>query len=165
MSVASPAASPAASPLTCTSGPSATSQATAATPREPAGVSIASGLCLNPSWPTHTSGEAANLQELANQVQVILHLNRAALDRLFALWKTLTEINADEIGDWAFEATVSVTATAPIAVPTVRSLLATVYTDGDVLVGVAFEGIDSALWLIERVDLNDMDSLRLGPRP
>jgi hypothetical protein len=77
----------------------------------------------------------------------------------------LMAIEADEIGDWAFEATCTASAKSDdgsLAVPSVISLEATVFASGDVFIGIHFEGVESALWIVEPIDLNLIDSVRAG---
>lgn len=126
--------------------------------REPAplekNVEIVSGLGLNPAWPASQSEGAEALSHLASCVKVRLVMDNALLARLFDLWNAAVFTKADEISDWAVSDGCTVASAQDITAPLLIGCGATVYSTGEVLLSVNFEGLDTALWFVDFLDLS-----------
>jgi hypothetical protein len=118
------------------------------------GISIVSGLRLNPAWPHQAPSECQGLCDLASSLTVELQLAGAEVARLSNLWRSLQAIGADEIGDWALTRRGTVTGAQGSVVPALLAVGATVYADGEVYLTVQLDGVETALWLTEVIDLS-----------
>ena len=121
-------------------------------------IDITSRLGLNPAWPASQSDAAHALLDLASRLTARLPIDDALLTRLFELWNAAVLAEADEISDWAVSAACTVASAQDNATPTPTPTLigcgATVYSTGEVLLSVNFEGLDTALWFVEFMDLS-----------
>ena len=98
--------------------------------------------------------------ELARLVRAEVTVTPAAMKRLFGLWNAVNLVGADEIGDSSIQATASATAIA-VGLPlpmVVRSIGATVFSDGTVSFYIVIEGVDTPLWFVEQLDLADVSA-------
>lgn len=119
---------------------------------------LRSGLCMNPAWPAAQSNpQWQEMAEFASLFQVEVELDSATIKRLYILWNTLIELAADEIGDWVIASPCRVLSTSDKPAPQARGVGATVYSDGEVNFHVHLDGLDTALWLVEKLDLERFD--------
>lgn len=119
---------------------------------------LRSGLCLNPAWPKHPPHpQELVLAEFTAMLHVELALDRVAISRLLVLWNTLIDLAADEIGDWIIASPCQVFSTSDKPAPLARGVGATVYSDGEVNFHVHLDGLDTPLWLVEKLDLEQLD--------
>lgn len=127
------------------------------------GLSIVSPVALNPAWPVSTTGDAQALAQLASSLSASLAIDRDSIQRLFELWNTAIEIQADEIGDWAWAARCTLHTVDGTPPPEVVGLCATVYATGEVSVALNLEGLDASLWLQQQIDLNLINGTAAAP--
>ena len=117
-------------------------------------VVLRSGLCVNPAWlAAQSHPQWVEMAEFASLLHVELKLDCTAIKRLLKLWNALTVLAADEIGDRAIACPCRVLSTSDKPAPAARGVVATVYSDGEVNFHVQLEGLDTTLWLFEKLDL------------
>lgn len=115
---------------------------------------VTSGLALNPSWPEWVANAGPKgLLQLCSLLSVQIQLDDSAQRRLAEMWAALESAAVDEVSDWALNVTCKVLGPDDASKPVPIGVGATVYTTGELYLSVTFDGLDSALWLTNPVDL------------
>ena len=102
--------------------------------------------------------EKAVLDALAPEFTANVSIPASVLVRMHELWSALQANQADEIGDWSIDARASLASThrdGPQA-PVVLAVCCTVFSHGEVHLGLHLEGFDSVLWCTEQIDLSGL---------
>jgi hypothetical protein len=124
---------------------------------------VVSGVCVHAAEASSLAdGEWLALNNLSRRWTACLELDQAALNRLFLLWKTVLQIGADEIGDWALQAMCHLATADGTKPPQLLGVAATVYANGEVACAVSLDGIDPALWFVEVLDLSELEGSAAG---